>query len=339
MRPKLEPLEKPLWAPDAHSQTILGELLPSPRFKSRGQQVIVNTTLGDRLVCRLYEGNSDFVFVLAHGVSGNADANYMQRIGLMFHKQDHTVFLMNHRNCGEGVGFAKNTYHSGRAEDLGRICYDLRLRYPNKKVIVLGFSMSGNTALLLQSGVVPSENIWSMESFKENQDRLMLSQFDAAIAISPPVNLNSAVQNFTFFNRFYEFYFLTEMTKTADKLWKLNNLQKKMNLKPTMKLYEFDNAFTGPLSGFMNASTYYLRCSSQPHVHKVETPTFILSSNDDPFIHAKDLLETQWSSSCSLHIENFGGHLGFLERRKHPEYGFRWMDYALDKAKDDFIFG
>lgn len=42
MKPNLEPLEKSLWSPNALTQIILLELLLTARFKSRGQQVVVN---------------------------------------------------------------------------------------------------------------------------------------------------------------------------------------------------------------------------------------------------------------------------------------------------------
>ncbi|MFN7455311.1 MAG: YheT family hydrolase [Pseudobdellovibrionaceae bacterium] len=333
----LLPLEKPAWAPTAHAQTILGELLPTKSLPNRGRQMTVNVGAADQIICRLYENVSPFVFVFAHGISGSADSNYMQRIGLQLYQAGHTVILMNHRNCGEGLGQSVELYHSGRSDDLARLIYDTRLRYPRKKVIAIGFSMSGNTALLLQSRVIPTQKIWDPEHFESVKQRQKFSLPDAAIAVNPPVSLSSSVENFRNFNRFYEFYFLVAMTKTAKELQEKWELPKNLKLSPAMKLNEFDNAFTGPFSGFGDAMNYYVSCSSQAHVHKIDRPTVILSANDDPFILSRDILETRWSDSVALHLENCGGHLGYLHKSKINQFENRWMDYAIHEMTAQLI--
>jgi len=299
--------------------------------------MIVNVGATDQIICRLYENVSPYVFIFAHGISGSADSNYMQRIGLQLHQAGHTVILMNHRNCGESFGLSVELYHSGRSDDFARLVYDTRLRYPKKKVVFIGFSMSGNTVLLLQSKVIPTQKIWDPDHFDSVQQQKKYSIADAAISINPPVNLSKSASNFRDFNRFYEFYFLVAMTKTARELQKKWELPKNLQLSPAMKLNEFDNTFTGPMSGFGDAMNYYVSCSAQPHVHKINRPTAILSANDDPFILSKDLWETRWSEFCSLHLENFGGHLGYLHKSKIDQFENRWMDYAIHEMTSQLI--
>ena len=47
---------------------------------------------------------------------------------------------------------------------------------------------------------------------------------------------------------------------------------------------EFDDAFTAPHHGFRDAADYYHRASSLRVVDRIETPTLIISAEDDPFV-------------------------------------------------------
>ncbi len=115
---KLEACEKPKWAPTGHAQTILGHLLPSPKLTHKGRRIEIPLPDGDRLIGFIQEGTSKTIVYIFHGLAGSTDSTYMHRTAILAQKQNHTVFIVNHRGCGEGAGLAKNPYHSGRAEDL-----------------------------------------------------------------------------------------------------------------------------------------------------------------------------------------------------------------------------
>lgn len=327
----LIPCEPPLWAWDRHSQTILGEILPSPGLLHRGEKMIVRFPDGDRVVCRLFDQGSPTVIVLFHGLAGSTNSKYMQRVARELVKEGYTVCMMNHRNCGEGRGLAKEIYHCGRSDDLGYVITDLRQRFPGKQIVALGFSMSANALLLLMSGVIPMKGIYNKDEFSEVSKRLGISLPDLAIAVNPPVDLETTTRNFEYLtNRPYAVYFLSYLESTIRELSKDNVFHRKPPpISWFMRLKEFDNKFTAPQSGFESSQDYYKKCSSKDHLTKVDKPTIIFHSEDDPFIDASVFHDLKVSENVHIHLENAGGHLGYIHRENTPRGNNRWMDYAI----------
>jgi predicted alpha/beta-fold hydrolase len=52
----------------------------------------------------------------------------------------------------------------------------------------------------------------------------------------------------------------------------------------------------------------------------------IISSLDDPLSPAIDILKQTLSPTVHLHIERFGGHLGYVSGNLPDRH---WLDYAL----------
>jgi predicted alpha/beta-fold hydrolase len=65
---------------------------------------------------------------------------------------------------------------------------------------------------------------------------------------------------------------------------------------------------------------------------RIQRPTVILTSADDPFVPAISYREARTSASVHLHIEPVGGHMGYLSREKTPLGTKRWQDYAVDQT-------
>jgi len=117
----------PTWARGGQLQTILGHLLPSPKFKIKGEQIQILLGDGDQLVDHCHAGRSDWVVSIFHGLGSDTSADYMQRTGEVCRKLGHSFFLINHRGQGEGEGLATKPYHSGSASDMILPpCYSLR---------------------------------------------------------------------------------------------------------------------------------------------------------------------------------------------------------------------
>lgn len=330
----LIPCEPPIWAWDRHSQTILGEILPSPSMGSRGQKLVVRLPDGDRIVCRLYDQNSPTLIVLFHGLAGCSNSKYMQRVARELVKEGYSVCMMNHRNCGEGRGLAREIYHCGRSDDLGYVIAELRLRFPAQRIAALGFSMSANALLLLMSGVVPVKGIYDREAFEEASARLNIGLPDLAIAVNPPIDLEKTCKNFeSWTNRPYAVYFLSYLAATLKELAKNEVLKEKPPpISWFMPIREFDHQFTAPQAGFESSQDYYKKCSSKGHLVKIDRPTIIFTSNDDPFIDSADFYDLAVSKDVHIHIENAGGHLGYIHRENTPRGTNRWMDYAVTET-------
>jgi uncharacterized protein len=315
----LEPCIPPRWAKDGHRQTITGYLLPSPKVTFKGEEFLIPLEDGDQLTGTLHRGPSPFVILLFHGLNGSEDSNYMNRTTLLAREMGHSVVLVNHRGCGRGRGLARKPYHSGRGEDLSAAVAFVRELLPAKKQIAIGFSLSANALLLLLAGVRG------------------VHKPDFAMAINGPVDLRACSDELKKgFNRFYDYRFVQDIKKDIYYKQRTGLIDTHHKIHRSYYLEDLDMIYTAPQGGFKSADHYYEVCSAAPHFHKIETPTFILSAKDDPFILWQPYLKASENPHIQLHLENSGGHLGYLSTNlpgKWGRFGFqRWMDYAIKKV-------
>jgi predicted alpha/beta-fold hydrolase len=310
----LEPCVPPIWAYSGHAQTIWGHLIPSPRSRLPLNLWKIELPDGDQLSARVHEGVKPSVILFFHGLGGSIDSDYMHRCLALTEKMEFTVVLINHRGCGEGFEEARHPYHSGRGEDVSEVVKAARLRWPGKQIITVGFSLSGSANLNLLEGM--------------RGDCLP----DAGIVVNAPVNLARTSEILKRgLNRIYDFRFSRQCQEDIKRKQNLGLIDKKIHIPFLSHLNYVDEVYTSGLSGFANANDYYQRCSTYQHFDKIKTPTIILTSTDDPFIHIEDYFGSKPSEHVLLHVEKVGGHMGYLNREKTPLGSIRWLDYALEK--------
>lgn len=329
----LIPCEAPIWARNGHAQTILAEMLPYPMLKMKGAKVLLKLPDGDQLACRFIDNDSPTIVVLFHGLAGDIKSSYMQRMAKELQRDGYSVFLMNHRNCGEGKGLSKKVYHCGRSEDLAFTIYQLRQRYPGKRIVAMGFSMSANALLLLMSYVFPDLGIFDQASFQSKAKELQLALPDLALTVNPPVHIQKVAEGFgKGLNKPYSIYFVSYLSHLIRHLDSEGIISSPKRMNWMMPIVEFDNRFIAPNSGFKDGADYYRKCSSFFYMKQINRPTLAMTSKNDPFIDFNDLLQAEKSQSLQIHIEDEGGHLGYVHREKTPLKSYRWMDYALIEA-------
>jgi predicted alpha/beta-fold hydrolase len=261
------------------------------------------------------KGKSDTAVSLFHGLSGNADADYFHRTAQVCLDQGHSVFMFNHRGCGEGTGLAKHPYHSGRAEDLSAALDFARAKMPGARHLAIGFSLSGNALLLLMSGKRGS------------------TQPDGAIAVNAPIDLESAgLMLKRGFNRVYDIRFVNRCRAEIAARRRADPGMRRYKISPFATLHDFDNLYTAQASGFRDREDYYRTCSTQELLTQIDRPTVLLTAKDDPFVDYRNYAEAKLSPHVTLHIEEVGGHMGYLSAERTPLGTKRWQDYALGEA-------
>ncbi len=309
----LTPCIPPQWAPSGHMQTVMGHILPSPRLKQKGKTYEIPLPDGDRLIGFLLLGTSSTVVYLFHGLAGSTDSTYIHRSAKVAQELGHTVFMINHRGCGEGRGLAKAPYHSGRGEDLSEVIAFGKKLFPNHKHLAVGFSLSGNALLLLLTR------------------RRGKTKPDLAIAVNAPIDLHAASLALkTGFNRVYDLKFYLQCR--SDVLAGLAEDSIKRSIPKIGTLFTLDQVYTAPAGGFRNREDYYSSCSTAALLSDITTPTVILTTMDDPFVSGETYAAARISPTTRLHIEKFGGHMGYISRAKTPLGTFRWLDYALHQS-------
>ena len=317
-----------------HQHTLGGYLLPQPRIlrsamkHSRNEDEIVRiqTQDGDTLVGIIHmplEEPRGMLHVF-HGLAGSSDSTYMPRIAEASTRLGLIVVLWNHRGCGLGRKLAKQPYHSGRSDDLGRAIAWGRDRYPHLKQILLGYSLSANATVLLAAGVLPaySETPLSSADWRRIANA---TQPDLCIAVNPPLDLEkSALRLSSGPAKLYGQRFIVDLLESlhdrigvpeADQA--LRQLDKAL---ATLRfsVLDFDAAYTGFAGRVRDHLDYYRRASCGRYLSQAEIPLVVLTSEDDPITCGlSDLeapIETRSSQSLlALDLQTAGGHMGYID--------------------------
>ncbi|MBS1767512.1 MAG: alpha/beta fold hydrolase [Acidobacteria bacterium] len=310
--PKLRP---PWWARGAHAQTILAHLKPSRCTTPPWQSLALRLPDQDVLKLRVARGWSGTAVYLFHGLGGSADADYMRRAAALAWAKGHSVIAVNHRGAGEGKGAAAKPYHSGITHDLSTVILMGNGLFPDHRHIAIGFSISANMLLLLLG-----------------RDQHMTLP-DAAIAVNPPVDLDACSRRIVRgLNRIYDLRFVHMLKRQVRERVDFGLIPAFPAFPRFCDLRDFDAVYTAPQGGFESREDYYAQCSAGPYLGAIETPTILLTSRDDPFAPATDVEAWTMGPGVTLHVEDRGGHMGYLDRAAP---GLRWLDQALDQALED----
>lgn len=334
----VRPCRAPIWARTAHAQTILGHLIPSPKFAAVSARVELDLGKGEALIGRLCalrddaevskERNGKVLVHLFHGLGGSADADYMERSARVCRGNGWSSVRWNHRGAGDGQGRARSIYHSGISGDLYRAIAWGRREFADHRQIAVGFSLSGNALLLGLSGRAPRA---------ATGNDVDPSLPDGAVAINAPIDLRLCSHTLSEgLNRIYDLRFVRLLRRSADALAKQGG-RAAVGVGPFDKLREFDRLYTAREAGFATSEDYYSECSAGRHLHQISIPTWIVTAEDDPFVPIQSYRSARLSPTTRLHIEPVGGHMGYLSSDLHPRYGMRWLDGALEAAIGDVL--
>ena len=142
-------------------------------------------------------------------------------------------------------------------------------------------------------------------------------------SICPPIDLAYSSLKITEKHLgFYDYQFIRTLKKGITERRHFHPDCPSTELSPFPKtLFDFDNRFTAPLNGFIDAADYYQQSSSKRGLNQITVPTTVLIANDDPVVPAEIFDDACFSDSTTLIRTEYGGHMGYLARK-----GKRWMD-------------
>ena len=95
-------------------------------------------------------------------------------------------------------------------------------------------------------------------------------------------------------------------------------------------IWEFDDQFTSPVHGFVDAADYYAKSSSLQFLKDIRRPTLLLNAIDDPFLPPSVLEDVQKvadsNSAISTEFPAHGGHVSFVagSSPRRPFYYAEW---------------
>lgn len=260
------------------------------------------------------------IVLLVHGLTGSENSSHQVRLAHAFVKRGVLVVRMNMRGCGPGEGLASGIYHSGRSEDTRAILEWIGATHPGSPVSQIGISLGGNATLKMAG-----------EYGAGKPDFL-----DSVVSVSAPIDLAACSARLSHWrNILFDRYFSTKLVhhvgslheRFPDKVPPLPSIARRK----TLSLAQFDDIYTGPVSGFRNAQHYYQECSSGPVISNIHCGLLLLTSDDDPIIISDAYRELKLSKHHDLMITSHGGHAAWIGRSLADEFGHFWMDRIVVK--------
>ena len=245
----------------------------------------------------LIQNQSKHLVILCHGLEGSSSSKYILGTSHILSQRNWDVAAINYRGCSGELNKNLRMYHSGATEDLQVVIdhycdnYDL--------ITLVGFSLGGNLVL----------------KYIGEKGSVLNSKIKKGVALSVPLDLRAASLHIgKKSNWFYAQNFLKSLKeKVRQKSIQFPGQLDTKNLKRMNSVYDFDNTYTAPIHGFIDADDYYFQSSSIRYVNTIKIPTLIITALDDPFLpeecYPYELIEK--NKLITFVTPKFGGHVGF----------------------------
>jgi hypothetical protein len=289
-----------------HLQTIL----PTLFRKVKGVEYIrerIETPDRDFIDLDISPAGSDRAVVLSHGLEGKSGRAYMMGMAKAFNRRGWNGVSFNFRGCSGEMNSTSATYHSGRTEDLHTVIQYLINIKKYKSITLVGFSLGANLTL----------------KYAGEMGKSIPAEVKCAVGISAPCDLiSSSVEIHKIKNIIYSKRFLSTLVEKMKKKEHLHPHGITRDYKSIKTLKDFDDKFTAPLNGFIDAMDYWRRCSSAKYIGGTAIPALILSAKDDPILGEEcfpyDIAEA--NENVFLEVTEKGGHMGFITFGNNGEF-------------------
>jgi uncharacterized protein len=297
----------PLWS-NRHVQTIVPNVF-FPKAKVELRRERLELPDGDFVDMDWTTGTTGPIVIVLHGLEGSMRSRYANNIMRALHAAGLRGAFPYFRGCSGEPNRLPIGYHSGFTQDLEYLSGLLKQREPGTPLAAVGYSLGGNVLLK-----------WLGES--ANSARLA-----AAVAVSVPFDLgicSAAIEKG--FSRVYMWDLMGRMRRSAKR--KFSRIAAPIPLPDIDRLRtfrQFDDAMTAPLHGYRDAEDYYVRCSSRQFLQRIQIPTLVVHSADDPFMSPEVLpREDELSPAVTFELTEHGGHVGFVNGSLFGPR--RWVD-------------
>lgn len=297
----------PVLLRNGHIQTIYGTLWRKVAGVHYHRERI-NTPDGDFLDLDWSCVGSRHLAIISHGLEGNSNRAYVKGMVRAFNEENIDALAWNFRGCSGEPNRLLRMYHNGAIDDLHTVvCHAIdKDIYTN--IFLIGFSMGGNLTLLYLG--------------KQAQD--VPGLIKGAVTFSVPCDLTHASYELEKkANIFYMKRFLVMLhEKILAKQPKFPEELDDTDYHKIKTFKEFDDRYTAPIHGFINAQDYWERCSCGPWLSNIEVPSLIVNAKDDPFLAGRcyPVDECGRTANVTLEITQYGGHVGFITINKAKRY-------------------
>jgi predicted alpha/beta-fold hydrolase len=254
--------------------------------------------------------------LLLHGLEGSSLAHYMCGIAEKAWTAGWNVVRLNQRNCGNTEHLSRGLYHSGLTQDPMYLLRELIEVDGIRELAIAGYSLGGNLALKLagELGETPPPEL------------------KAVCAVSPTMDLAVCVEALERrSNLAYEWNFVRNLkARMRRKSAVFPGAYPLEPLDGIRTVRQFDDAYTAPHHGFLDASDYYHRASAMRVVDRIRVPALILTAADDPFVPVAPFRHAVVAGNPNMRVAVMphGGHCAFVERATGDYDGY-WAEREI----------
>lgn len=291
----------PLYLRNSHLHTVYASFARSALSVEGRLRERVDTPDGDFLDLDWYQRGHDRLLIISHGLEGHSERPYVLGMTQQAVQQGWDVLAWNYRSCTGEPNRKLQSYHSGSTEDLDFLV-KLAVKRGYKSVSLCGFSIGGNKTLLY----LTRDKQWVPDEVR------------SAITFSVPIDLVATSKKLAKpLNRIYMRNFLTTLEDKLKQKKALYPEQISLEGYSRIKTFEqFDGRYTAPMNGFESAIDYWTKSSSGRHLDKLEVPTALITSLDDPFLTPSCFPRDIATENPNFHLmlTRYGGHVGFVTK-------------------------
>lgn len=254
--------------------------------------------------------------IVLHGLNGSSSAHYMRGIAAKAFESGMNAVLLNQRNCGGTEHLSAGLFHSGLTADARHVIGELMRVDGLEAIGIAGYSLGGNLALKLAG------------EYGEQTPSALRS----VVAVSPIVEIGECVRALERpGNWLYQWNFVRDLRarmRRKNRHWPGRFDLSKLRTITTVRA--FDEAYTAPHFGFVDAEDYYFRASAMRVIDRIRVPTLVITAEDDPFVPAHPLRDWRVTANpaIGLRISPHGGHCGFVGPRAGEDDGY-WAERQI----------
>ena len=314
----------PAWIANRHLQSVLPSLPTRRMSVERRARAVLAASKPLLLDCgegvRLLglhaepapgaESSPRRLAVLLHGWEGSADSLYLISVAGLLHARGFDVLRLNLRDHGGTHALNRELFHSCRLpEVVGAVARVAKL-FPAHRLMLAGFSLGANFCLRVGA--------------KARAAGISIARIVAVCPVLDPAVTLEALERGPAIYHHYFMYKWQRSLRLKQAAWpddydfrealtdaSLRSMTERMVLKHT---------------DFPDLASYLRGYAITDGVlETLEAPAHIITSADDPMIHARDLDRLACPPSLEITLTPRGGHCGFMDALGGPS----WIDRRI----------
>jgi hypothetical protein len=300
----LDSFQPPFLLKNAHVQTFLGSsklrALAPNIMREVAREEIIKTSEGIKLVGyhSIQNGrHAKGLAILLHGWEGSSDSTYVLRCARGLYLNGYDIFRLNFRDHGDSHHLNRGIFYAVLLEEVYQAVTHAAGFARGAPVFLIGFSLGGNFVLriLRKCASVRSTNLRH------------------AVSISPVLNPEEstmAIDRIAFIRKYFLTKWRRSLAKKQGLFPDLYDFEDVMDLKT---IQELTDVLLEKYSDFQTARDYFQAYSVMGSaIEHINTPTTIITAEDDPIIPIKDFYDLKLNKHIQLIIHSYGGHNGFI---------------------------